>query len=134
MNEQMTTLLTSLATDLITKVQNGIDTGTAFVSEQAPILIIEITKIGILNHAIGIIVFSLLFLVMCFCVLLSIHFLKKELSTTYPCTDGCILSIIFSSIGLVCFLSGIIGNIYGILYIQMAPRLFIIQQLKSLFM
>ena len=131
MNEQLQSVLTALATDLITKIQNGIDAGAIFVSEKAPLLISEIIKIRILTHMMGVVIFSLLTVATIVLLVFLSKGAKKSIEK-YDDSDAYVVGLVFSCIGLVCFIGGIIGNIYGLMYIKLAPQLFIISELKKL--
>lgn len=128
MNEELKQALQVFATDMIQKIQTGVDQGTAFVSSQAPLIMQEIIIRGIIFSAVGIAVGIVLAVITCLAVRGMVRLAKDEDSDWYALVAAAVLFGGGGAFALICY------NTVSLFSRIFAPRLYILEQLKALFL
>ena len=119
--------LKELATQGLSKALEYIETTEAFVVEQAPLLIQEILNYGLAYSAVFLVVWGL-FAIACGVVA------YKSCRAVIKSDDGELVPLILVFIGGpgLGFLVGAVQSLLTIAKITFAPRLYLLQELKSL--
>jgi hypothetical protein len=128
MNEELKQALQVFATDMIQKIQSGVDQGTTFVSAQAPLIMQEIVLRGIICAAVGMVGGIALLIVSIILVRKMIHLAKTD--------DAEWWMIVCIAIPLLCggSFALFIYNLLNLFIRIFAPRIYLLEQLKALFM
>lgn len=128
MSEELKQAFQVFATDMIQKIQTGVDQGTSFVSSQAPLIMQEIVLRGIILSAVGIVAGVFLAVITGLAVRGMVRLAKEEDSDWYALVAAAVLFGGGGAFALICY------NTVSLFCRIFAPRLYILEQLKALFL
>lgn len=142
MNEEISKTLGAGLADLLTKLLQSVDTATDFAIEQMPLVVQELLRWTIVHGIVSVVIFTLL-IVTSTMVLRNIFLEIKKVpidrkglwvSDGYPQNEismlGIYTSIVCTLVNIVSVLI-IVANIFTVMKVVIAPRIFIIEYIRS---
>lgn len=129
MSEELKQAFQVFATDMIQKIQTGVDQGTSFVSSQAPLIMQEIVLRGIILSAVWLAVGAVALFFSAWLTQACIKMAEQDGdSDWYMC--AALSGLLLGGGSLAVFLVNLV-NLFSCIF---APRLYILEQLKALFL